>query len=249
VTERPTTQREREREARAALEAGARRLGLRLTPRQRQRFERYATLLREGKRSVSLTSLVDPVDVAVKHFLDSLSLLPVLPPGPHRLVDVGTGAGFPGVPLVIVRPEIEALLLEATARKADWVAQTLEQLGIAGVGVLAARAEDVAHDPSLRGVFDVAVARAVAPLSVLCELCLPFVRSGGRFIAQKSAAGAEVEVPAAGQALDVLGGRLVEVRPVDLPDLPNRVLVVIEQERPAPATYPRRAGMPAKRPL
>ena len=248
VSGRPTTP-QREREARAALAAGARRLGLSLTPIQQQRFERYATLLREGKRSVSLTSLVDPVDVALKHVLDSLSLLPVLPTGPCRLIDVGTGAGFPGVPLAVVRPEIDALLVEATARKADWVAQTVDRLGITGVRVLAARAEDVAHDARLRGAFDVAVARAVAPLAVLCELCLPFVRAGGRFIAQKSARGAEVEVPAAAHALDVLGGRLVEVRPVDLPELPNRVIVVVEQLRPVPPTYPRRAGMPAKRPL
>ena len=150
VSGRPTTP-QREREARTALAAGARRLGLSLTPTQQQRFERYATLLREGKRSISLTSLVDPVDVALKHVLDSLSLLPVLPVGPCRLIDVGTGAGFPGVPLAVVRPEIDALLVEATARKADWVAQTVDRLGIAGVRVLAARAEEVAHDPRLRG--------------------------------------------------------------------------------------------------
>jgi 16S rRNA (guanine527-N7)-methyltransferase len=240
---------QRDQQARTALDAGARRLGIRLSAAQIERFRRFAALLREGKRSVSLTALVDPVDVAEKHFLDSLSLLPVLPDGPLRLVDVGTGAGFPGVPLVIVRPEIEALLLEATGRKAAWVAQTLEHLGIGGATVLAARAEDAAHDPAYRGAFDVAASRAVAPLSVLCELCLPFLRPGGRFIAQKSAAGAEAEVPAARRALDLLGARLLEVRPVDLPPLPNRVLVVVEQEAPAPALYPRRAGMPAKRPL
>jgi 16S rRNA (guanine527-N7)-methyltransferase len=237
------------RDARAALVAGAARLGLRLAPPQIDRFQGYAALLREGKRTLSLTALTDPVDVAVKHFLDSLSVLPILPPGRIRVVDVGTGAGFPGLPLVLARPEIQAVLLEATAKKAAWVAQTLGRLGVAGTTVLAARAEEVAHDPAYRGRFDVAVARAVAPVAVLCELCLPFLHPGGRFVAQKSATGAAVEVPAAGRALDLLGGRLSEVRPVDLPELPNRVLVVIDQERPAPGAYPRRPGVPAKRPL
>jgi 16S rRNA (guanine527-N7)-methyltransferase len=240
---------QRDREARVALVSGAGRLGLRLSAAQIERFQRLAALLREGKRRVNLTTLVDPVDVAEKHFLDSLSLLLVLPAGPIRLVDVGTGAGFPGVPLVIARPEIEALLLEATGKKADWVAQTLEHLRIESATVLAARAEDAAHDIAYRSTFDVAVARAVAPLSVLCELCLPFLRPGGRFIAQKSAAGAEVEVPAARRALDLLGARLLEVRPVGLPQLPNRVLVVVEQGPSTPAMYPRRAGVPARRPL
>jgi 16S rRNA (guanine527-N7)-methyltransferase len=236
-------------DARAALVAGATRLGLSLTPDQLDCFDEYAALLREGKRRLSLTALVDPVDVAVKHFLDSLSVLPLLPPGRRRLVDVGTGAGFPGVPLVLARPELEAVLLEATAKKAEWVAQTLARLGVEGTTVLAARAEDVAHDPDHRGRYDVAVARAVAPFAVLCELCLPFLRPGGRFVAQKGAAGAAVEVPAASRALSLLGGSLAEVRPVDLPGLPNRVLVVVDQERPAPARYPRRPGIPAKRPL
>jgi 16S rRNA (guanine527-N7)-methyltransferase len=236
-------------EARAALVAGATRLGLSLTPAQLDRFDQYAFLLREGKRSLSLTALVDPVDVAVKHFLDSLSVLPLLPPGRRRLVDVGTGAGFPGVPLVLARPELQAVLIEATAKKAEWVARTLARLGVEGTSVLAARAEDVAHDPAHRGRYDVAVARAVAPFAVLCELCLPFLTPGGRFVAQKGVAGAAVEVPAASRALSLLGGSLVEVRPVDLPGLPNRVLVVVDQERPAPEPYPRRPGMPAKRPL
>jgi 16S rRNA (guanine527-N7)-methyltransferase len=140
-------------------------------------------------------------------------------------------------------------LLEATAKKAQWVEQVVAELGLDGVSVLAARAEDVAHQPQHRARYDVAVARAVAPLAVLCELCLPFLRSGGLFLAQKSAAGAAVEVPQAAGALSRLGGHLRGVVPVDLPALPNRVLVVVEQTASVASEYPRRAGMPAKRPL
>ncbi|MGH2352021.1 MAG: 16S rRNA (guanine(527)-N(7))-methyltransferase RsmG [Chloroflexota bacterium] len=224
-------------------------MGVPLSSDQLDLFERYATLLREGKRELSLTALIDPIDVAVKHFLDSLSVLTVLPPAAACAIDVGTGAGFPGVPLKIARPELDVTLLEATTKKADWVQRTAERLGLHGVAVLAARAEDVARDPAHRCRYDLAVARAVAPLPVLCELCLPFLRPGGVFVAQKSATGAAVEGPRAERALAMLGARLRGIRPAGLPHLPNRVLVVIEQQTPVPDAYPRRAGMPAKRPL
>jgi 16S rRNA (guanine527-N7)-methyltransferase len=235
--------------AREALRSGAAALGLELSAAQLDRFAQYAALLREGKQRLSLTALVDPLDIAQKHFLDSLSAVPHLPPQALRLVDVGTGAGFPGLPLLLVRPQDQALLLEATARKADWVAQTAAQLHLRGATVLPSRAEDAAHDPAHRARYDLSLARAVAPLATLAELCLPFLRPGGRFIAYKSAAGATTEVPQAARAIALLGGAPPVVRPVDLPELPNRVLVLVDQERPAPARYPRRPGMPAKRPL
>jgi 16S rRNA (guanine527-N7)-methyltransferase len=234
---------------------GAAALGLQLTSEQQAAFARYAALLRQGKRTLSLTALVDPVDVAVKHFLDSLSVCPLLPGGAGspggavHLIDVGTGAGFPGLPIKLARPDVQVTLLEATAKKAQWVEQVIADLGLQGASVLAARAEDVAHGRQHRARYDVATARAVAPLAVLCELCLPFLRPGGLFVAQKSAAGAAVEVPQAANALSRLGGRLRDVQTVALPALPNRVLVVVEQTTLSPAAYPRRAGMPAKRPL
>ncbi len=235
--------------ARARLEAGATALGLSLDASQLDRFERYAACLREGKRRLSLTALVDPVDVAVKHFLDSLSVCRAIPPGAARVVDVGTGAGFPGVPLKLARPELAVVLLEATGKKAAWVEQSLRELGVEGISVLTARAEDLAHHPAHRAGYDVAVARAVAPLPILCELCCPFLKAGGTFVALKSAAGAAVEVPQAARALEVLDARLRAVDPVNLPDLPNRVLVLIDQVQAVPPMYPRRAGVPAKRPL
>ncbi|MDQ3702759.1 MAG: 16S rRNA (guanine(527)-N(7))-methyltransferase RsmG [Chloroflexota bacterium] len=235
--------------ARASLKAGAAALGLSLSPAQVASFTHLAAYLREGKRRLSLTAVVDPVDVAVKHFLDSLSVLSALPPGPLRVIDVGTGAGFPGLPLKLVRPELTVVFLEATAKKADWVEETLRRLEIKGGHVVAGRAEDVAHEPAHRARYDVALARAVAPLPVLCELCCPFLRRGGTFIALKSAAGAATEVPQSAQALQLIGARLRVVQPVSLPDLPNRVLVLIDQVQLTPAAYPRRPGVPASRPL
>jgi 16S rRNA (guanine527-N7)-methyltransferase len=235
--------------ARDRLASTAPTLGLALTPAQLDSFATYARLLDEGKREANLTALSDPIDVADKHFLDSLSVLTSLPEGPVRLIDVGTGAGFPGLPLKLVRPELDVTLLEATGKKVAWLQRTIAALGVSGIRAVAGRAEDLAHDPAHRTVYDVAVARAVAPLAVLCELCLPFLRPGGRFVAQKTTAGAQAEIPSASRALRLLGGRLAGMRPATHDALPNRVLVVFEQTRPAPAEYPRRPGLPAKKPL
>jgi len=224
-------------------------MGIVLSKEQLLAFERYSGALEEGSRRLNLTAVKHPVEVVEKHFLDSLTVLDVLPAGALRLIDVGTGAGFPGLALKIARPEINVTLLEATGKKVAWLRETIERLGLRGVEAVAERAETLAHDPAHRGRYDVATARAVAPLSVLCELCLPFLKRGGMFIAQKSASGAEVEVPASRRALGLLGGRLAEMRPVDHPALPNRVLVAIEQAGVIPAAYPRRPGMPAKQPL
>ena len=234
---------------RALLAAGAAALGFPLGEEQLDGFDRYGELLRSARDELNLTALSDPLDIAEKHFLDSLTVLPALPLGPLHLIDVGTGAGFPGLALKIARPELRVVLLEATGKKVVWLQRVVAALGLQGVSAIADRAETLGHVPEHRGAYDVAVARAVAPLAVLCELCLPFLKPGGRFIAQKTSSGAESEVPAAAGALRTLGGRLLGVQPVAVERLPNRVLVLVEQTRPALATYPRRPGLPSKRPL
>ncbi|HXI14865.1 MAG TPA: 16S rRNA (guanine(527)-N(7))-methyltransferase RsmG [Chloroflexota bacterium] len=234
---------------RERLASGARALGITLSQDQLDHFDAYAAALEVGSRRFNLTAVTDPVQVAEKHFLDSLTVLSVLPRGALHLIDVGTGAGFPGLALKIARPEISVTLLEATGKKVAWLRETVEMLGLGGLETLAERSEALAHDPIHRGRYDIVTARAVAPLAVLCELCLPFLRPGGRFIAQKSASGAEFETPAARRALSVLGGRVAEVRKVNHAALPNRVLVVIEQNGAVPSAYPRRPGLPAKQPL
>ncbi|HEU5318087.1 MAG TPA: 16S rRNA (guanine(527)-N(7))-methyltransferase RsmG [Chloroflexota bacterium] len=235
--------------SRARLADGAAALGLALDAAQLALFDRYAARLIEGAASFNLTTVRDPDGIVDRHFLDSLSALAALPPESHTVIDVGSGAGFPGVPLKIARTELDVVLLEATGKKARWLNETVSALDLMEIRAVAERAETLAHDAAHRERYDVAVARAVAPLVVLCELCLPFVRVGGVFVAQKSAAGAGAEAPAAERALEALGGRLTCVREVRHDALPNRVLVEVAKVGRTPGEYPRRPGLPAKKPL
>jgi 16S rRNA (guanine527-N7)-methyltransferase len=164
----------------------------------------------------------------------------------HRLVDVGSGAGLPGIPIKIARPDLDVTLIEADQAKAAFLVHVCAALGLEQVEVVARRAEDAGHDPMLREAFDVAVARALAPLPVLVELCLPLVRVGGRLLAQKT----EAEDPAAAaRAIELLGGRLSGVAPAPSAARSAGTVVVIDKMRPTPSVYPRRAGVPTRRPL
>src|SRR5216684_231713 len=162
------------------------------------------------------------------------------------LVDVGSGGGLPGLPLKIMVPRLQVTLVEADGRKAAFLTQACARLGLPGVRVVGLRAEEAAHDGDLREAFDVAVARALAPMPVLAELCLPFVRLGGRLLAQKTATD---DMASARHAIDVMGGALLEV--ISAPSAARRkgTVVVIEKARPTPAAYPRRPGVPSRRPL
>ncbi|MGI8423501.1 MAG: 16S rRNA (guanine(527)-N(7))-methyltransferase RsmG [Chloroflexota bacterium] len=231
------------------LAAGAAALGLALDDAQLALLSRYATLLVEGARAFNLTTITEPEQIEERHFLDSLSVTRALPAGAITVLDVGSGAGFPGIPLKIARPNLDLTLLDATGKKVAWLTTTVRELGLQGIVTVAERAETLAHDPSHRGRYDVSVARAVAPLAALCELCLPFIRPGGVFVAPKSQARAMEELPAAARSLDLLGGRVVDVLSAGLDSMPNRVLVLIEKVGDTAAAYPRRPGMPTKRPL
>jgi len=235
------------------LKAGARELGLELTPAQLEQFDSYYKELIDWNGRVNLTAITEYEEIQLKHFLDSLTIILAWPPQATqkdlRIIDVGTGAGLPGIPLKIAFPAIELVLLEATAKKADFLSHIVQKLGLDGVEVVAGRAEDVAHQPHYREKFDLALSRAVAALPALVELTLPFCAVGGSFIAQKKGAINE-EIDRAGRAISLLGGSLREVRRVDLPPLPNeRYLVIIDKLSPTPEKYPRRPGLPAKRPL
>jgi 16S rRNA (guanine527-N7)-methyltransferase len=164
----------------------------------------------------------------------------------QRVVDVGSGAGLPGLPLKIARPELEVTLIEADQAKAAFLVHACATLGLARVKVVARRAEEAGHDPRLREAFDAAVARALAPLPVLVELCLPLVRVGGRLLAQKTAG---EDPAAAGHAIEVMGGALTAVYPSPSGARSSGTVVVIDKIRPTPAAYPRRPGVPARKPL
>lgn len=226
------------------------RLGVSLSRRQLDAFAWYASELAAWNERFNLTAITDPAEIEVKHFLDSLScLLALRPRAGERLVDVGTGAGFPGIPLKIVLPWLPVTLVEATGKKAEFCRHVVEGLGLDSVTVVHARAEDVGQMVEHRQVYHWAVARAVANLPVLAEYLMPLVRVGGKAIAQKGETG-PAEAHAAEPALRILGGRVAQLIPVELPRVPEtRYLVVMEKTAATPEEYPRRAGVPARRPL
>ncbi len=232
---------------------GAERLGLKLTAAQVEAFRRYREMLVAWNRRFNLTAITDDEGIQVRHFLDSLSCLPVMEARGglegRRLVDVGTGAGFPGLPLKIVRPAMQLTLVEATRKKTDFLRAVINELGLEGVEVLHARAERVGREPRHRERYDWALARAVAEMRILAEYLLPLVRVGGYALAQKGEQ-APAEVQRAEQALALLGGEVERLEPVALPGVAEeRYLVVVRKVAATPDRYPRREGMPAKRPL
>jgi 16S rRNA (guanine527-N7)-methyltransferase len=178
---------------------------------------------------------------------DSLVLLDFLPPGPLRVIDVGSGGGLPGLPLRLARPDLKLTLLEANQRKAAFLVQAAAKLGLADVEVVAARAEDAGHLPRHREAYDFALARALAAMPVLVELCLPFVVVGGRLLAMKTDAAAEAA--SARAAIERLGGELVEIGSAASTARSLGQVVVVEKVRPTPPEFPRRAGVPSRRPL
>lgn len=232
--------------------AGAVRLGIALQRGQVERFERYGRELLAWNQRLNLTAITAWDEIITKHFLDSLTVALALPKpvGPGTgILDVGAGAGFPGIPLKIAFPEIRLALLESAKKKAAFLEQVTQALGLKGVTVIAERAEEAARMPEHREAYQVVVARALAPFPVLVELTLPFSTVGGMVVAQKKGDIA-LEIAQAGPALQRLGGRLRECRPVALPGLEDgRVLVIVDKVAATPQAYPRRPGMPAKRPL
>ncbi len=234
------------------LYKGAREFGIDLEPVQLERFEAYYHHLVEWNARFNLTAITGYTEAQVKHFLDSLSVARALPReqlAGKKLIDVGAGAGFPGMPLAIAFPNLQVTLLEATGKRVRFLDELVRALALENVRAIKGRAEELAHTPEYRERYDFATARAVADLPTLVEYTLPFVRVGGIFIASKSA-GAESEVNAAAFAIDALGGQVRELVPVHLPTLDEtRYLVVIEKVTPTPRLYPRQAGLPRKKPL
>ena len=219
-----------------------------LSPAQLDQFAVYAAELRRWNERVNLTAIADETGIVTRHFLDSLRCAQSWGSAPQNLVDIGAGAGFPGLPLKILRPELQLTLVESIAKKAAFLRHMAEMLGLTNVEIVVARAEAAGRDPAQREHYDVAVARAVAELRVLAEYCLPLCRVGGRFLAPKGAR-IEDEFQAALPAITELGGRLVAIEPVELPEVEPRTLVIIEKIAPTPPDYPRAPGVPAKRPL
>lgn len=226
--------------------------GVELSEKQLCQFNRYYELLIEWNEKINLTALTKPFDVAVKHFIDSLSLVKSMTDvdGKRlRLIDVGTGAGFPGLPLKIFFPQLQVTLLDSLNKRLKFLKTIIDELELNGVELVHGRAEEIAHSTKYRERYDYATARAVARLNILCELCLPFVKKGGYFLAQKGAAAGE-ELIEAKNALNVLGGEIVQCIDVKLPQLVDvRTVIVVEKRYNTPVNYPRKAGIPERKPL
>jgi 16S rRNA (guanine527-N7)-methyltransferase len=225
--------------------------GVRLSEAQLGQFQRYHELLVHWSERANLVGSTDANVVQRRHFLESIALgaalreREILRPD-SKVLDIGAGAGFPGVALKICWPGIALTLLEATAKKTAFLSALVEQLELREVAVLTGRAEEFGHDAELRSAFDLVVARAVAPMRVLAELALPFARVGGRVVTPKGSR-AEAEVSEAKRALTLLGGRALTVA-FDVPG-PKQTLVIIVKQQPTPPEFPRRPGVPAKQPL
>lgn len=221
---------------------------MRLDRRQIEQFARYSAELRAWNTRVNLTSITDEREIILRHFLDSLRCALSWGDTPSRLVDVGSGAGFPGLPLKILRPELHVILVESVGKKAAFLEHVVAALDLRDVAVVTARAEIVGHNPQHREQYDVVTARAVAELATLAEYCLPLCRIGGRVLAPK---GRDVddEVARARIVIARLGGQVIGVEPVEIPGVEPRTLVVIAKIAPTPAAYPRAVGIPAKRPI
>jgi 16S rRNA (guanine527-N7)-methyltransferase len=234
-----------------AVQAAAHTMNITLSGEQIEQLARYRALVLAGNARVNLTAVREPDAFERLHLVDALSLLGVVRQSElatAQLIDIGSGGGLPGLPLAILAPGLRVTLVEATGKKAAFLHEAVEALGLATVDVKTGRAEDLAHLGELRERFHICTARAVAELATLVELCLPFLQVGGRLLAGKNQ-GIDAEINAAAAALRLVGGRLETTTLVDLPGLADRQIVTVRKLIPTPPAYPRRSGLPAHQPL
>ena len=225
-------------------------LGITLSEKQIQQFVRYYELLVEWNSFMNLTAITEYEEVMEKHFVDSLAAVKVCDFHQVKsLIDIGTGAGFPGIPLKIAFPHLEVVLLDSLNKRTKFLNEVINQLGLENIRTIHGRAEDYAKQKEYREQFDVCVSRAVANLSTLSEYCIPYVKNTGEFISYKSGK-IEEEVEQARNAVFILGGKISKIEKFCLADTDmERSFVIIKKEKKSPEKYPRKAGMPSKEPL
>lgn len=221
-----------------------------LTDRQKQQFEHYFELLVEWNEKINLTAITDKKEVYLKHFYDSVA--PVLQGHitnePIRLLDIGAGAGFPSLPMKIICPEIDVIIIDSLNKRINFLKLLADELGLTGVHFYHGRAEDFGQDKAFRGQFDIVTARAVARMQVLSELTIPFLKVGGRLIALKAAA-ADQEIADASNALRLLFSQVSLNENYNLPNGDGRNITIVDKKKETPNKYPRKAGTPNKKPL
>ena len=232
------------------LQQASAKLGLPLEAKQLAQFATYYALLVAWNEKMNLTALTDPEEAYLKHFYDSLTLVMAYPlQGSPTLVDVGSGAGFPSIPLKIAYPNLKVVIVDSLKKRLTFLAELVDTLGLEQVERHHARAEDFGQNKKYRGQFDLVTARAVARMTVLAEYCLPLARKGGSFIAMKGSQGQE-ELAQAKHAIATLGGKVASVKTLQLPgEDSRREIIVIQKTKETPNKYPRKAGTPNKNPL
>lgn len=229
---------------------GIKELGIEITNEQAEQFFKYYEMLVETNKVMNLTSIVDLDEVIIKHFIDSLLVVKTANINKFdSMIDVGTGAGFPGIPLKIMFPHLKVTLLDSLNKRLNFLNSVIGELELKDICTIHGRAEDIGKDMNYRETFDLCVSRAVANLSTLSEYCIPFISKGGSFISYKSEF-SEEEKSNAGKAIDILGGQIIKSEKVKLPFTEiNRNFIIINKKKETPGKYPRKAGVPSKKPL
>ena len=225
-------------------------LGYPLTDRQKEQYERYFELLVEWNEKINLTAITEKDDVYLKHFYDSIApiLQGLIQNHPIRLLDIGAGAGFPSLPMKILFPELDVTIIDSLNKRINFLHLLAEELGLSGVHFYHGRAEDFAQDKAFRAQFDIVTARAVARMQVLSELTIPYLKVGGQLLALK-ASNAPEELEEAKNALNLLFSKVEDNLQYELPNGDPRYITLVEKKKETPNKYPRKAGMPNKRPL
>lgn len=233
-----------------ALVNGAKMLGLEMDQKNINDFTLYKELLKEWNEKINITTITDDFEIDIKHFIDSITPLTTgLFKDNIKVIDIGTGGGFPGLPLKIMKRDLDVLLVDSTMKKINFLNDVINKIGLEKIQAIHGRAEEMGRDPLYREKFDVAISRAVAQLNTLCEYCLPFVKVGGYFISMKGS-DIDEELKEASNSIKVLGGKLKEVKLIKLPlsDI-NHSLIIIEKIKETATKYPRGGGKPRKKPL
>lgn len=225
-------------------------MGIELSEESLKAFGIYKVMILDWNQKINLTTITDPVEMDIKHFADSLSPTLSEKLGGHiRLIDIGTGAGFPGIPLKLWNKDLDVTLMDSLNKRITFLNEVIAVLDLSDIQAVHGRAEELALKPEYREKYDICISRAVASLDTLSEYCIPFVKPGGYFIAMKGPSAID-EAKLASKAIEMLGGRIEDIKAVTLPDTRlEHVLVVIKKEKNTPAKYPRGGGKPRKSPL
>lgn len=229
---------------------GSKELNIELNEEMLEKFSKYKDLLKEWNEKINITTITDDVEIDQKHFLDSLTVLNSdLFNGAKKVIDIGTGGGFPGIPIKIANPLLEITLLDSLNKRIIFLNEVINRLNLQGISAIHGRAEEYSITEKYREKYDIAVSRAVASLNTLSEYCIPFVKVGGYFVSMKGP-DVEEELKLSKNAINLLGGKLLDVKKIEIPNTDIiHSLIIIEKIKPTPTKYPRGGGKPRKNPL